>query len=210
MLLCCVLQVIWVCILCRKKQELLSKTGQWINKDSREGGGGRGMHQEMMAHMAGLAGPAQDKRPKLERAHSAAEKENQPLLLRRQYSQQEQGPTFYRGEIEGLMRTQQQLQQSVSGVGGGVGVGVAPTMAVPVQQTAASLIDKAPPSAQQQQQRKNHHKKRAQHQVAPQLSFSSSDEEIRSTPDCTSGEEPDRESERGELSWRVSRATRAH
>jgi hypothetical protein len=25
-------QVIWVCILCRKKQELLSKTGQWINK----------------------------------------------------------------------------------------------------------------------------------------------------------------------------------
>lgn len=25
-------QAIWVCILCRKKQELLSKTGQWINK----------------------------------------------------------------------------------------------------------------------------------------------------------------------------------
>lgn len=25
-------QVIWVCMLCRKKQELLSKTGQWINK----------------------------------------------------------------------------------------------------------------------------------------------------------------------------------
>lgn len=27
-------QVIWVCILCRKKQELLSKTGQWINKST--------------------------------------------------------------------------------------------------------------------------------------------------------------------------------
>lgn len=25
-------KVIWVCILCRKKQELLSKTGQWIGK----------------------------------------------------------------------------------------------------------------------------------------------------------------------------------
>lgn len=25
-------QVIWVCMLCRKKQELLSKTGQWIHK----------------------------------------------------------------------------------------------------------------------------------------------------------------------------------
>lgn len=29
-----ILQVIWVCILCRKKQELLSKTGQWINKNA--------------------------------------------------------------------------------------------------------------------------------------------------------------------------------
>lgn len=45
----------------------------------------------------GLADQTQDKRPKLERAHSAAEKENLPLLqrsgnclLRRQYSQQEQ------------------------------------------------------------------------------------------------------------------------
>lgn len=28
------MQVVWVCILCRKKQELLSKTGQWINKTS--------------------------------------------------------------------------------------------------------------------------------------------------------------------------------
>lgn len=27
-------KVIWVCILCRKKQELLSKTGQWIGKQS--------------------------------------------------------------------------------------------------------------------------------------------------------------------------------
>lgn len=45
----------------------------------------------------GLADQTRDKRPKLERAHSAAEKENLPLLqrsgncpLRRQYSQQEQ------------------------------------------------------------------------------------------------------------------------
>lgn len=45
----------------------------------------------------GLVDQTQDKRPKLERAHSAAEKENLPLLqrsgnclLRRQYSQQEQ------------------------------------------------------------------------------------------------------------------------
>lgn len=69
-----------------------------------------------------------DKRPKLERAHSAAEKENQPLqrtssLLRRQYSEQEsrapsneryqhyneEDPRFYQGELEGLMRTHPHL-----------------------------------------------------------------------------------------------------
>lgn len=69
-----------------------------------------------------------DKRPKLERAHSAAEKENQPLqrsnsVLRRQYSEQEprgpsceryqqyneEDPRFYQGELEGLMRTHPHL-----------------------------------------------------------------------------------------------------
>lgn len=54
---------------------------------------------------------ALDKRPKLERAHSAAEKENHPLqrsgsALRRQYSQQE--PRCY-GELEGLARTHPHL-----------------------------------------------------------------------------------------------------
>lgn len=70
-----------------------------------------------------------DKRPKLERAHSAAEKENQPLqrsgsVLRRQYSEQqeprapsceryqqynEDDPRYYQGELEGLMRTHPHL-----------------------------------------------------------------------------------------------------
>lgn len=69
-----------------------------------------------------------DKRPKLERAHSAAEKENLPLQrsgsqLRRQYSEQERtascdryqqqynedDPRYYQGELEGLMRTHPHL-----------------------------------------------------------------------------------------------------
>jgi regulating synaptic membrane exocytosis protein 2 len=95
------LQVIWVCILCRKKQELLSKSGQWINKSS-IGGTDNAMLRRMQEDMQGMM-PAnmivdqtQDKRPKLERAHSAVEKENLPLLqrsgslLRRQYSHQDQ------------------------------------------------------------------------------------------------------------------------
>lgn len=95
------LQVIWVCILCRKKQELLSKTGQWMTKTAL-GAADKAMLRQMQEDMqvGGPQGPAdqtQDKRPKLERAHSAAEKENLPLLqrsgnslLRRQFSQQEQ------------------------------------------------------------------------------------------------------------------------
>ncbi|GBP73632.1 Regulating synaptic membrane exocytosis protein 1 [Eumeta japonica] len=103
-------KVIWVCILCRKKQELLSKTGQWIHKST----GQDSMLWRMESDLRGLAPPVDaslDKRPKLERAHSAAEKENQPLqrsgsALRRQYSQQE--PRCY-GELEGLARTHPHL-----------------------------------------------------------------------------------------------------
>ncbi|XP_063980189.1 regulating synaptic membrane exocytosis protein 2 isoform X2 [Diachasmimorpha longicaudata] len=93
-------KVIWVCILCRKKQELLSKTGQWMFK-SGLGAADQAMLRRMQEDMQGTPGLTdltQDKRPKLERAHSAAEKENLPLLqssgslLRRQYSQQEQMP----------------------------------------------------------------------------------------------------------------------
>nr|XP_012225588.1 PREDICTED: regulating synaptic membrane exocytosis protein 2 isoform X2 [Linepithema humile] len=94
-------KVIWVCILCRKKQELLSKTGQWMTKTGL-GAVDNALLRQMQEDLQvggrqGLADQTRDKRPKLERAHSAAEKENLPLLqrsgncpLRRQYSQQEQ------------------------------------------------------------------------------------------------------------------------
>lgn len=108
--------MIWICIVCRKKQELLSKTGQWIFGPTTE------------ADLPQIQQAPSDKRPKLERAHSAAEKENQPLqlsgnLLRRQYSEQEprtpscdgfqpyneEDRRFYEGELEGLMRTHPHL-----------------------------------------------------------------------------------------------------
>ncbi|XP_076685266.1 rab3 interacting molecule isoform X5 [Andrena cerasifolii] len=94
-------KVVWLCIVCRKKQELLLKTGQWITKkgfDNAENAMLRRMQDMQVGGPPGLVDQTQDKRPKLERAHSAAEKENLPLLqrsgslLRRQYSQQEQVP----------------------------------------------------------------------------------------------------------------------
>lgn len=63
-------KVIWVCILCRKKQELLIKTGQWLHS---------GMAAKQRAMEAGEESPTDkdgmEKRPKLERAHSEG-KEN--------------------------------------------------------------------------------------------------------------------------------------
>ncbi|XP_037808534.1 uncharacterized protein LOC119601591 isoform X3 [Lucilia sericata] len=93
-------KVIWVCILCRKKQELLSKTGQWMNKGAvqqdgfirrNEPDGSSDISQQAIVDPHDTL----DKRPKLERTRSAAEKENLPLqrsgsMLKRQYSQQEQ------------------------------------------------------------------------------------------------------------------------
>ncbi|XP_050067839.1 uncharacterized protein LOC126556569 isoform X2 [Anopheles maculipalpis] len=89
-------KVIWVCIVCRKKQELLSKTGQWMNKSTSPDGVIRRQEGDPRTLPQTMLDPhdPSDKRPKLERARSAAEKENNPMQransqLRRQYSQQD-------------------------------------------------------------------------------------------------------------------------
>ncbi|KAK9497026.1 hypothetical protein O3M35_012818 [Rhynocoris fuscipes] len=172
------------------------------------------------------SGTLTDKRPKLERAHSAAEKENQPLVrsssvLRRQYSQQEQAAReeemrYYRSELEGLMRSQQQYQpssvpapvdyrndsfsseQSSSMDCGG------PPPAPPGQQRGALV----PTIATKKHKRSGSTKKynepqpRHQQQLQQQRSFSSSEEELRSTPECTSCEE--HENDKGESLFNFS------
>ncbi|GLG99818.1 Regulating synaptic membrane exocytosis protein 2 [Gryllus bimaculatus] len=150
--------VIWVCILCRKKQELLSKTGQWIKQGMSPGGDAimRRIEADLHAVAPGpmslglgrddlLMPAAGDKRPKLERAHSAAEKphdraaagprrlppqENVPLLqrsgsaLRRQYSQQEPGVASSGGgrRMSASDSGVDMLSPSQRGPGGGAGV----------------------------------------------------------------------------------------
>ncbi|EDV48663.2 LOW QUALITY PROTEIN: uncharacterized protein Dere_GG16745 [Drosophila erecta] len=117
-------KVIWVCILCRKKQELLSKTGQWINKTAAQQDGfirriEPDGSSDISQHPIVDPHDTTDKRPKLERTRSAAEKENLPMqragsMLRRQYSQQEQ-PTNRRlsasdSGMEPVMSPGQQMQ----------------------------------------------------------------------------------------------------
>ncbi|KAL0850253.1 hypothetical protein ABMA28_012099 [Loxostege sticticalis] len=163
-------KVIWVCILCRKKQELLSKTGQWIHKSS----GQDSMLWQMESDLRGLppqADASLDKRPKLERAHSAAEKENHPLqrsgsALRRQYSQQE--PRCY-GELEGLARTH-------------------PHLVHPRQKAAYGVEDSMPPPPSQLMPHPG------SHPPMPPRSSSSDDE----VPECVS-DENDEYRDRGQL-----------
>ncbi|XP_022243249.1 regulating synaptic membrane exocytosis protein 2-like isoform X2 [Limulus polyphemus] len=75
-------KVIWVCILCRKKQELLIKTGTWMhgNLGSQEGSLDQGSGGESTPIKSELT-PSSDRRMRLERGHSS-EKENilQPTL----------------------------------------------------------------------------------------------------------------------------------
>ncbi|CAG0894275.1 unnamed protein product [Darwinula stevensoni] len=70
-------KAIWVCILCRKKQELLIKTGQWIHT-----GGPSGSSDVMSPGELIPATPTSlsEKRPKLERGTSS-EKENRPSMF---------------------------------------------------------------------------------------------------------------------------------
>ncbi|XP_050294946.1 regulating synaptic membrane exocytosis protein 2 isoform X2 [Anthonomus grandis grandis] len=189
---------VWVCILCRKKQELLGRTGQWMQG---------GMQAVMTDPENALMQPVMmqsDKRPKLERAHSAAEKENQPLqrsgsTLRRQYSEEqsrtpscdrykeynEEDPRFYQGELDGLMRQHQHLLPRI----------------YPEQNP-----DNPPDIRQerlqgQQASATKKHKRQTKHQMQPmppppqlQLhSYSSSEEDLKSTPEYGS----DRDSEKG-------------
>ncbi|GIX69836.1 regulating synaptic membrane exocytosis protein 2 [Caerostris darwini] len=60
-------KTIWVCIVCRKKQELLIKTGKWVQS------GMAAKHREFEG--GDIMSPITEKKPKLERAHSEG-KEN--------------------------------------------------------------------------------------------------------------------------------------
>ncbi|XP_050718371.1 uncharacterized protein LOC126999677 isoform X3 [Eriocheir sinensis] len=70
-------KVIWVCILCRKKQELLIKTGTWMNTGLPNQGEAMHLDHEYSG-TAGSVTPTGDKRPKLERGASSEKENNRP------------------------------------------------------------------------------------------------------------------------------------
>ncbi|KAL1513477.1 hypothetical protein ABEB36_002883 [Hypothenemus hampei] len=186
---------VWVCILCRKKQELLGRTGQWM-----QGGMQAVISDPENALLSNVM--QSDKRPKLERAHSAAEKENQPLqragsLLRRQFSEEqsrtasndrykqynEEDPMYYQGELEGLMRANPHLVPRIYS-----------------EQNTDNQPDIRQERLQGQSSATKKHKRQTKHQHQtsshPQLqlhSYSSSEEDLKSTPEYGS----DRDSEKG-------------
>ncbi|CAH1098870.1 unnamed protein product [Psylliodes chrysocephalus] len=187
-------KTVWICILCRKKQELLSKTGQWMFGSP---------NAELDIPQTQQA--PSDKRPKLERAHSAAEKENLPLqrsgsVLRRQYSEQEprapsceryqqfneEDPRFYQGELEGLMRTHPHL----------VPRRYPEPETEPIQMDHSQQRVQPMASSNKKHKRSGSTKKHQQH-PPPQVqlhNYSSSEEDLKSTPEYGSDE---RDSEKG-------------
>ncbi|XP_026811794.1 regulating synaptic membrane exocytosis protein 2 isoform X9 [Rhopalosiphum maidis] len=224
-------KVIWVCILCRKKQELLSKSGEWINHGMAAAGSDPSRRSEVSSPCM-----MSDKRPKLERAHSAVEKENVPLLqrsnslLRRQYSQQEPSSRkeqeheltdeYYRTGHDDYYRGGQ-----LEGVSHRTGTGNQSSRSShhqpPLHQFGPAAVDckqslmggRGGPGAVPVRKHKRpgntmppdrlHQQQHQQHQHQHQrISFSSSEEEeLRSTSECTSCDE--HESEKGDevLEW---------
>ncbi|XP_076380853.1 rab3 interacting molecule isoform X10 [Megalopta genalis] len=240
-------KVIWVCIICRKKQELVSRTGVWMTNTALSTADNAMLQQMQDMQVGGPPGlmdQTQDKRLKLERAHSAAEKENLPLLqrsasqLRRQYSQQEQvparplstsdrvdmsvsphtrtlptpqvasahqsqqpprhpdafdedDPSLYIGEIDGLLKQQQNYQRQRK-IYPDQNTELAMTYGQPTVEAGPPRSQVHPPqqhSVHQMQSARPPQSVGGQGALQPQRSFSSSEEE-RSTP------EPD-ESEKG-------------
>ncbi|XP_027847696.1 regulating synaptic membrane exocytosis protein 2 isoform X10 [Aphis gossypii] len=218
-------KVIWVCILCRKKQELLSKSGEWINHGMAAAGSDPSRRSEVSSPCM-----MSDKRPKLERAHSAVEKENVPLLqrsnslLRRQYSQQEPSSRkeqeheltdeYYRTGHDDYYRSGQ-----LEGVSHRTGTGNQSSRSshhqAPLHQFGPAAVDckqslmggRGGPGVVPVRKHKRpgntmpperlHQQQHQQHQHQHQrISFSSSEEEeLRSTSECTSCDE--HESEKG-------------
>ncbi|XP_060852102.1 regulating synaptic membrane exocytosis protein 2 isoform X3 [Rhopalosiphum padi] len=216
-------KVIWVCILCRKKQELLSKSGEWINHGMAAAGSDPSRRSEVSSPCM-----MSDKRPKLERAHSAVEKENVPLLqrsnslLRRQYSQQEPSSRkeqeheltdeYYRTGHDDYYRGGQ-----LEGVSHRTGTGNQSSRSShhqpPLHQFGPAAVDckqslmggRGGPGAVPVRKHKRpgntmppdrlHQQQHQQHQHQHQrISFSSSEEEeLRSTSECTSCDEHESE-----------------
>ncbi|XP_050545174.1 regulating synaptic membrane exocytosis protein 2 isoform X8 [Daktulosphaira vitifoliae] len=200
-------KVIWVCILCRKKQELLSKSGEWINH-------GMTVGSDPSRRIDGTS-PClmSDKRPKLERAHSAVEKENVPLLqrsnsqLRRQYSQQEPSSRkeqehsfsgshdeyfrpsredYYRGgQLEGMHRNGSNQSSRVHHT---------PHQFGPADKQMGGRVTGANVPRKHKRLGNTVPAERL-HTHQQHISFSSSEEELRSTSECTSCDE--HESEKG-------------
>ncbi|XP_025411870.1 regulating synaptic membrane exocytosis protein 2 isoform X7 [Sipha flava] len=209
-------KVIWVCILCRKKQELLSKSGEWINHGMAAAGGDPRRSEVSSPCMMS------DKRPKLERAHSAVEKENAPLLqrsnslLRRQYSQQEPSSRkeqehgvpgghdeyyrtarddYYRGgQLEGTHRIGANNQSSRSSHHQSV------HQFGPAVDCKQLSVGRGGPGSNPMRKHKRPGNtvppERLHQQHQQHISFSSSEEELRSTSECTSCDE--HESEKGD------------
>ncbi|KAG7205327.1 hypothetical protein KM043_007328 [Ampulex compressa] len=206
-------KVIWVCILCRKKQELLSKTGQWMTKT-----GLGAADNAMLRRMQDMQVPGR----RMSTSDSGVEMSVSPHSRtlptphavgayvgqqppRHPAAYPEDDPSLYRGEIDGLMRQHPQNYQrqrpiyqdqnaehgmvygQVPGEAGPPRGLLHPSQQHSVHQTqSAHPGQPCPPSMA------------GQGALQQQRSFSSSEEE-RSTPECAS-DEPD-ESEKGESNF---------
>ncbi|XP_043194210.1 regulating synaptic membrane exocytosis protein 2-like isoform X3 [Amphibalanus amphitrite] len=233
-------KVIWVCILCRKKQELLIKTGKWI-----QGGMGshsddirRRMEADLRSEAATPTSEAERGRMGLHRTSSLQGRELsragslQGRELRRQYSHDRPPPEPSRAAAGSSAAAAAAAAAAVRGRPGGERASSAcgytrrllpesadelrplypsdelrrthldtPGRHRKIEVRTDSLSSDQSESVRPPPPKPHKHRRRTR-----QHSVSSSDDEIRSTPECTSGGEEEVEStesisEKGELDY---------
>ncbi|CAL7943219.1 unnamed protein product [Xylocopa violacea] len=199
-------KVIWVCILCRKKQELLSKTGQWMTK----AGLSAGENAMMLRGMQDMQGPGRRLSTSdsgvdmsvpphwrnLPTPHVAAAHHQTQQPPRHPDAYAEDDPNLYRGEIDDLMK--QQNYQRQRPIYPDQNTDLAMTYGQPtVEAGPPRSVVGHPPQQHAAHQTQSAHPQQpvgGQGGLQQQRSFSSSEED-RSTPECAS-DEPD-ECEKG-------------
>ncbi|XP_043519237.1 rab-3-interacting molecule unc-10-like isoform X3 [Frieseomelitta varia] len=197
-------KVIWVCILCRKKQELLSKTGQWITKGGLSAGDNAMLRRMQEMQGPGRRLPTSDSgvdmsvsphSRSLPTPHVAPSHQTQQQPPRHPDAYAEDDPNLYTGEIDGLMK--QQNYQRQRPIYPDQNTDLAMTYGQPTVEAGPPRSAVHPPQQHSVHQTQSAHPQQpvgGQGGLQPQRSFSSSEEE-RSTPECAS-DEPD-ESEKG-------------
>ncbi|CAD5119973.1 DgyrCDS8559 [Dimorphilus gyrociliatus] len=172
-------QLLWCCTLCRKKQELLVKTGQWYH-------GGQARPVQLDVDSPSDTGSIRSMPPSI-----PSQDHSKPTTFRRQYSQADRIDAAKRNiqphQPDRLMRGPHEFDHLDPSKARRSKVDNSMARNDSLSSDPSDCVRPPPP--------RPHKQRRKQLHTVPQQSLSSSDDDVRTTPDCTSCDDQELESE---------------